>query len=258
MADEEEDIDPIQDRVDLIRERLHYRRLGLSGKSLHCLDFEAHIEDDIEWLLEILDGNFEEEAARSEKIEQGIEVIRDEVLRMPSYVENAKTKLQDALTAFNGLSLGAEATQKALEELRVEFDLFRATPEAKLTITLKELEEIKGKLRQEELAHKSTRSNLTFQISALEQEKTKQVEEIKKLKAKLEGLPPTWQERVLRDAGSIPAWVVPGAKVVSIKDSVPGVITSVLIDEIRIGTNIIGEINCPIDLFLSAWKVRSV
>jgi chromosome segregation ATPase len=255
MADDA-DLDEVEARIVLIRKRLDNYRLGQSGKNLPVLDFESHVEEDLEWLLEIVGEGFDEETARCEKIEHGIEVIREEVLRLPDLADLTEKKLQDASLQISGLTTAMSAAEKALVGLRAEFDLYRAAPEAKLTVALRELEEVKRKLKQEEGAHAGTRNTLEFNKKAWEREKAKLLEEAKKLRDKLDGLPPTWQERVVLDAGDLPKWVTVGAKVMSTKNTVQGVITNVTLDGIHIKTEVIGDVLCPTDLFLSAWKVR--
>lgn len=186
--DIDEEIGHIEERLALVRERLAYKRMGLSGKSLPALDFESHIEEDLEWLLSVLGGDLDEKVSQSLQLKQGVEVVRDEVLRMPIYVERAETKMQESLVAIRAILSGAQASQKALRELRNEVDLFKATPEVKLTLVLKDLEKVKKELRQE----KRTNAFLERRTASL-------TEEIKKLKSALDNLPPTWQERVLTE-----------------------------------------------------------
>jgi hypothetical protein len=90
--------------------------------------------------------------------------------------------------AIRAILSGAQASQKALRELRNEVDLFKATPEVKLTLALKDLEKTKKELQQE----RRTNAYLERRTASL-------TEEVKKLRAVLDNLPPTWQERVLTE-----------------------------------------------------------
>lgn len=251
------------DRLGWIEDRLHAKRVGSSNVSLYRLDFDAYVEDDVEWLLDIVQGREREAEAAAEKAKDEFDKIKEDILDLPQAFADTNQYLTSASTKLKELTLDVDNARKTLGRMRDELGLFDAASEIQLHAARRELADVRKKLADvrkklelEKKAHEETKDHSESRINAYEVLLTKLGADNKALQAKLDGLPPTWQERVLTDSGDVPEWAQVGARVMSLDTRFPevqGMILRMDLEVIAIKTPV-GEITCNVDEFQVMWR----
>lgn len=244
----------IEDRIELIKERLHYRRMGMAQKTLPFLDFDAWLEEDLEWLLEVIEKRQDEIEERADKAHARFETIKEELLKLPDVFVDADKKIEDTTINLGSLIRSLQEAKRAVRHMRDELGLFDASSEVQLYAARKELDDVRQKLDKEQSEHQHTKFVTDSRIRSLEKELQQIRLENGKLQAQLDGLPPTWQERLVLNSKILPSWVTTGTKVRVKEGNVEGTVEHVDLEEVRIKTSSLGSILCPVEQFDELWR----
>jgi DNA repair exonuclease SbcCD ATPase subunit len=243
-------------RLRWIEDRLHAKRIGSSKVSLSRLDFDAYVEEDVEWLLDVVQSREREAEAAAEKAKDEFEQIKGDILELPQAFADTDQYLLSAGTKLKDLTADVDNARKSIGRMRDELGLFDAASEIQLHAARRELADARKKLELEEKAHGETEDHLESRINAYEVLLAKLGADNKALQAKLDGLPPTWQERVLTGSGDVPEWAQVGARVTSLDtrfSEVQGMIVRMDLEVVAIKTPV-GEVLCKIDEFQVMWR----
>lgn len=269
-GDDDMDFD---DRLWLVEERLRYKKMGMSGASLPRYDFDEYVLDDVQWLLDTINDRESEAESRAQAAREEFDGIRDQILTLPGDIERAETKIIDAGDAIQKVNQQVHKFRKAIGKLRDELGLFDENSDMQLYAARKALDDERTDRARDAEEFRHGKIVLEAQIQRLDTEVAKLKSQgeklrldardreaelggrIRALQERLDGLPPTWQERILVGSGILPKWAVIGAAVVSKTGSVTGKIKGFSLDQVQIDTDI-GELTCSLDLFQSEWRGR--
>ena len=262
------DVDAVNDRLALIHSRLHQRRLGLA--SVPQLDFDAYIEEDLEWLLDFIEsGTIKAHAKASEAMEM-FDEVKEGILKLPESFNSTETKLAAVAKQLRESAEFLHESRELMSRMRNELGLLDEAADVQLRAVQQELITVRSQLRDECSRHHRTRQDWdedkkqhSQQIGALRADKDRLASQVRDLSLKseelqkrIDNLPSTWHERVLADDGVLPDWVQVGTKVKMNGLELYGYIDDITLSHVRVTTPS-GTLEVAPKVFPGSWKRTS-
>jgi chromosome segregation ATPase len=161
-------------RLTRIRERLAGHRNGIPP-SMVLMDFEVYAADDIEYLLGLL-NEAQEEAGRTEREREEERV---------SYFDQASEDIETASKLMKDLESELESVGRTFKRSQDQLNKLKSRSDVQLADLRQELDRARREIRK-----------LLRKCEDTERAKVLAERRVDKLKAVLDGLPPTWLERV--------------------------------------------------------------
>ena len=235
-----------EDHIELIKERLHYRRIGMSKKTLAALDFDAWVEEDIEWLLRVVEDDDAQVVERVEEAQDKFQEIKGEILKLPDAFNGTAKSILAVEARVKALAVSLQQAQKDVARMRDELGLFDATEDLQLHAAREELAACRRELTDLATTYQTAQDSFKAEIDWLKSECAKKQKENEAFREQIAKLPPSWQERVLAESVRLPHWVKIGTQVKSVECEIDGEIVECNLESVKIRT-MLGDVVCSLN-----------